>query len=591
MQHFLPLVVGAVVPPTIILNVVDDLGWNDVPWSPGTDIVAPKILAMQQSGVTLDQYYVFRFCSPSRSTFQTGRYPFRLGQQTGMNLNPMPGIACGINTNYEFLPKMLATKTSTSYTSYALGKWHLGFLNDSYTPTWRGYDAYAGYYSGAEEHFTHKKAGLGHNFFDLANSTGANGPVLPCRAHAGAPIGDSLYSSYLYGNESVRLIRKHARESRVVAANANTASPAKPLFMFIAWNNVHAPCEAPQQYIDQFNVSIKTKGRRNFAAMMAALDDSMDAVVGALKAEGMWSNTVWIFTTDNGGNLHGDGNNAPLRGGKFTFWQGGVRGRAFVAGGLIPTARRGKTWSGYVHAADWYVTIGALGGASSIDVVNRTGPIAADGFDIWPALISGGDSPRREVVINIQSNKKGNYVDPLSIYQPHHDDPNWSSSSRSSSQEDVRSVEGAATPAAAPLSDAPSARAFPRFAACASPTKPSRMQQWTLSSEGQICLWNYTNAAPLATKPCWNIQRSLDHIIMWENQTQSNAEFQINPKTGRMVSSAMETGACIGGYSDGTQLDVFSPCPAAEAAGAEEHAAFIGSSWTYDAVSSILYFV
>lgn len=73
-----------------------------------------------------------------------------------MNLNPMPGVACGINLAYKFLPEVLA---GAGYKSYALGKWHLGFQNNSYTPTYRGFHSYLGYYSGAEEHFTHLKAG------------------------------------------------------------------------------------------------------------------------------------------------------------------------------------------------------------------------------------------------------------------------------------------------------------------------------------------------------------------------------------------------------------------------------------------------
>eukprot|EP01047_Picozoa_sp_COSAG01_P094375 COSAG01_NODE_25303_length_749_cov_2.020000_2_plen_63_part_00 len=60
-----------------------------------------------------------------------------------MNLNPMPGIACGISLRYDFLPALLK-KAPAPYHAIALGKWHLGFLNDSYTPTHRGFDSYLG---------------------------------------------------------------------------------------------------------------------------------------------------------------------------------------------------------------------------------------------------------------------------------------------------------------------------------------------------------------------------------------------------------------------------------------------------------------
>jgi arylsulfatase B len=298
----------AKVPPHIFLNVIDDLGHNDVPWSNATDVPAPKIKLLAESGVKLENYYVFRFCSPSRSTFMTGRLPYHIGQQTAMNLNPMPGIACGINLAYDFLPALLK-KAPAPYTSFALGKWHLGFLNDSYTPTWRGFDSFLGYYSGAEEHFTHLKAGEGQNHFDLANSSGAGGVVQPCRGSVGPPLGDSMYSAWLYGNESIRLIERHHAEGSDSESDTNIRGGGgggssgsggergqgpPPLFMYIAWNNVHAPCEAPPMYTGPLQG--KTS-RIDFVGMMQALDDSMLAVVDTLRSLEMWSNSVWIFTT------------------------------------------------------------------------------------------------------------------------------------------------------------------------------------------------------------------------------------------------------------------------------------------------------
>merc|ERR1740133_515969 len=95
-------------------------------------------------------------------------------------------------------------------------------------------------------------------------------------------------------------------------------------------------------------------------AMMSAIDDQLTDVVAKLKEKKMWDDTVLVFTTDNGGNLGGSGCNYPLRGGKYTFWQGGVRGHSFISGGLVPASRRGQSWGGAAHAADWYTTIAAL---------------------------------------------------------------------------------------------------------------------------------------------------------------------------------------------------------------------------------------
>lgn len=155
---------------------------------------------------------------------------------------------------------------------------HLGFQSNEYTPTYRGFETYFGYYSGAEEHFTHYKAGplAGGgmaNYFDLANNTGDE-----VREASRLLVGpNGIYSSYVFGNETSRLIEAH--------------DPNTPFFAYLAWDNVHAPCEAPQWAIDA-NDDVQDPTRRNFTAMVTALDASVSGVVDALKRKGMWNKYV-----------------------------------------------------------------------------------------------------------------------------------------------------------------------------------------------------------------------------------------------------------------------------------------------------------
>jgi hypothetical protein len=95
---------------------------------------------------------------------------------------------------------------------------HLGYHKDSYTPTLRGFDHFLGYYSGAEEHFTHMKGGIRGdgkmvNFYDLANNTGGTlsraGSGIAPHVVGNRSWDDGLYSAYLYGNETARYIRQH----------------------------------------------------------------------------------------------------------------------------------------------------------------------------------------------------------------------------------------------------------------------------------------------------------------------------------------------------------------------------------------------
>eukprot|EP00662_Eupelagonemidae_sp_cell21_P057432 gene57432-biopygen35817 len=71
----------------------------------------------------------------------------------------------------------------------------------------------------------------------------------------------------------------------------------------------------------------------------------------------MWGSTLVIFSADNGGETMDAGNNLPLRGTKFTLWEGGLRTAAFVAGPLIPPAKRGGVYAGMVHNVDWHITL------------------------------------------------------------------------------------------------------------------------------------------------------------------------------------------------------------------------------------------
>ena len=119
-------------------------------------------------------------------------------------------------------------------------------MSDAYTPTRRGYNTCLGYYCGSEEHFTHIKSSKGVNgtmlnFYDLANSTketiAPQTTAVGVKDAPGTAFGNGTYSVYLYGNESVRLIKAHAAENS-----------GRPLYMYLAWNVVHGPNEAPPNY-------------------------------------------------------------------------------------------------------------------------------------------------------------------------------------------------------------------------------------------------------------------------------------------------------------------------------------------------------
>ena len=112
----------------------------------------------------------------------------------------------------------------------------------------------------------------------------------------------------------------------------------------------------------------------------------------AFERAGLWANTLVVFASDNGGPLDHT-TNSPLRGGKHTFWDGGVRVVSFVSGPLLPAARRGTRFEGLAHSSDWYATLveGVAGGV----LPPSTGPTPPDSLNLWPAISQGLARPEQ----------------------------------------------------------------------------------------------------------------------------------------------------------------------------------------------------
>jgi arylsulfatase A-like enzyme len=244
------------------------------------------------------------------------------------------------------------------YTTCLVGKWHLGSFDKAYWPTARGFDHHYGHLFGAIDYFKHTR------------------DTLPDWYRDGVALKEEGYTTHLLAREAVRIIREQPEE--------------KPLFLCVAFNAVHAPHQVPEKYKAPYTTLAEP--RRTYAGMVAALDEAIGQIIAALDTSGRRTNTLVVFTSDNGGLRPGSvSDNGPLRAGKGTLYEGGVRVCAFAnwPGRIAPGVIRES-----LHIADWYPTLLKLGGAS----LEQKLPL--DGRDIWPTLTASAPSPHSEILLN-----------------------------------------------------------------------------------------------------------------------------------------------------------------------------------------------
>ncbi|GFS25163.1 arylsulfatase B-like [Elysia marginata] len=354
----LRVVSGAESRPNLIFVLADDYGYYDIGYH-GDQIKTPHLDKLCSSGVRLENYYVQPICVPTRSQLMSGMYQIHTGMQ---------------HSNQALLPLNIPTVADkikeAGYSTHMVGKWHLGFRRKEHMPCYRGFDTMFCFLDGHENYDSHMRAWHG------------KGPYLDLRTEKGPAFNYSgVYSANMYTERAINVLKEHA------AAKKDT-----PLFLYLAYQSVHTPLQVPKKYERPYR-HIKDKRRRSYAGMVNALDEGVGNLTKALKDLNMWDNTVFIFSTDNGGNNHGGGaSNWPLRGKKGTLWEGGMRANGFVAGGRVE--RSGVISKELMHVSDWFPTLVGLAKGN----LNGT---KLDGHDQWSTINKGTSSPRNVILHNI----------------------------------------------------------------------------------------------------------------------------------------------------------------------------------------------
>ncbi len=347
-------------PPNVVLILIDDLGWADLPSYGNQFHETPAIDRLAKGGMRFTDFYAAApVCSPARASLQSGQYPARLGLTDFVPGHWRPFERLIVPPIEDHLPlatqSLAETLKPAGYATGYFGKWHLGG-SPRYHPS--------------------------HQGFDQAITSGGRHVAPKFRTHPPTPVEDGTYLSDFLTTKTLEFIEENQ---------------SGPFFVFLSHYLVHIPLEAPPQLIEKYQNKTNpgnTPGHPVYAAMIEQVDHSVDQITRKLDELGLAENTIVIFTSENGG-LHkiytavGETvtSNAPLRGEKGTLYEGGIR---------IPLIVR---WPGKVSAntecnepattADILPTLADIAGTSTPDV---------DGASLVPVLTEASPALDRDAI-------------------------------------------------------------------------------------------------------------------------------------------------------------------------------------------------
>ena len=390
--------------PNILFILADDLGKNDISLYNPRGVDTPHIDAIGRGGVVFtDAYCTSAICSPSRAAIMTGRYQQRFGHELQTNdrypRNRLEYLVfkhildigfwrvaeLSVPRKADIARQGLAPAEitiaellhSSGYATGLIGKWHLGH-EELFLPLTRGFDYHYGFYEAYTLYDQIDDPDVVNRRLNEFSDNhqwrqGRRGTSAIRRNHE--IIDEQGYLTDRIAGEAVRFLEAHA---------------SKPFFLCVPFSAPHVPFQAQRRYYDGFP-EIEDETKRVYRAMIKNLDDAVGLIMGRLEELGLERDTLIIFASDNGGALHtGATDNAPLKGGKFTNFEGGLNIPFMLRWeGVLP---EGGRFSQPVSLMDVFSTAAA---ASSV-------PLPADrrydGVDLLPYLVGETAGPPHRIL-------------------------------------------------------------------------------------------------------------------------------------------------------------------------------------------------
>lgn len=346
-------------PPNIVLIFCDDLGYGDVGIYGAEGYSTPHLDQLAADGVHFTRFHAAQpVCSASRAALLTGCYPSRVGIQGALG----PQSRIGIHDDEMTLAELAKQR---GYATAIFGKWHLGH-EPQFLPLQHGFDEYFGL------PYSNDMWPFHPDYADL--------PPQAARRKRGFP------DLPLFDGNDVKIAAVTADDQRQLttwytehAVSFIERNRQRPFFLYLPHSMPHVPLFVSDKFAGKTS-------RGLYGDVIEEIDWSVGQIVAALDKHDLAKNTLVLFTSDNGPWLsYGEhsGSAGPLREGKGTCWDGGVR-EPFIARwpGHIPP---GSVCREPAMTIDLLPTIAKLIGA-------KLPEHAIDGLDIWPLLSGAADA-------------------------------------------------------------------------------------------------------------------------------------------------------------------------------------------------------